>query len=87
MLTKAKKDKVIAKYATHKNDTGSPEVQVAVLTAEIEKLTDHLKKNRKDQSSRRGLLGMVVQRRKQLNYLEDLSEERYSSLKKKLKLR
>ena len=70
MLTKTKKQKVIGEHAIHATDTGSPEVQVAMLTKKIEELTKHLKKNAKDNHSRRGLLGMVADRQKHLKYLE-----------------
>lgn len=75
------------KYATHKGDTGSPEVQIAILSAEIEELTGHLKTHRKDNSSRRGLLGKVNQRRKLMTYLSKEDQERYTSIVKKLKLK
>jgi len=70
MLDKRKKDKVIAKYKTHKDDTGSPEVQIAILSEEIKELTDHLKEHKKDFSSRRGLLRKIGQRRRLMRYLE-----------------
>lgn len=75
------------KYATHKGDTGSPEVQIAILSAEIEELTEHLKTHRKDNSSRRGLLGKVHQRRKLMTYLSKEDEKRYQTIIKKLKLK
>lgn len=87
MLTKKKKDNLIAKYATKKGDTGSPEVQVAILSAEVDYLNRHLKKHKKDESSRRGLLGKVNQRRKLLNYLKREDEKRYEKLIKKLGLK
>ncbi|MEW6407262.1 MAG: 30S ribosomal protein S15 [Patescibacteria group bacterium] len=87
MLTKKQKDKIIEKFKTHKTDTGSPEVQCAILTKEIEELTEHLKSHKKDQSSRRGLLGKINQRRKLLLYLKSESEKRYASLIKKLGLK
>ena len=71
MLTKTKKSKVIKEVAVHATDTGSPEVQIAILSKRIEELTKHLKKNNKDNHSRRGLLGMVADRRKHLKYLQD----------------
>lgn len=75
MLTKRQKDNVIKKFATHKDDTGSPQVQIALLTAEIKDLTEHLKMHKKDFSSRRGLLKKVGQRRRLMRYLkrEDLT--------------
>lgn len=87
MLTKKKKDNLIAKYGTKKGDTGSPEVQIAILSAEIDYLTKHLKQHKKDESSRRGLLGKVNQRRKLLSYLEREDEVRYEKLIKKLGLK
>ncbi len=70
MLLKEEKSKVIAEYATHEGDTGSPEVQIAILTKRINDLTEHLKTHKKDHHSRRGLLKMVGQRRNLLNYVE-----------------
>lgn len=87
MLSKKKKTSLMKKYATHKGDTGSPEVQIAILSAEIEELTEHLKTHRKDNSSRRGLLGKVHQRRKLMTYLSKEDEKRYMSIIKKLKLK
>jgi small subunit ribosomal protein S15 len=87
MLTKKQKDNIIEKFKTHKDDTGSPEVQIAILSYEINDLIKHLKSHKKDQSSRRGLLGKVSQRRKLLNYLKKEDEKRYLSLIKKLKLK
>jgi small subunit ribosomal protein S15 len=68
-LKRTKKKKLIQKSQTHEKDTGSPQVQIAILTTEIEMLTKHLQDHKKDHSARRGLLGMVAQRRKLLNYL------------------
>lgn len=85
LSTKAKK-KIIKKFAREKGDTGSPEVQIALLTAQIEKLAEHLKDHPKDVHSRRGLLSMVAKRRRLLNYLKNSSEERYEKLIKKLDL-
>ncbi len=87
MLSKKKKTSLMKKYATHKGDTGSPEVQIAILSAEIEELAEHLKTHRKDNSSRRGLLGKVHQRRKLMTYLSKENEEAYASIVKKLKLK
>lgn len=81
-----KKEEIIKKYRIHKSDTGSAEVQIAILTEEITNLTDHLKKNKKDNSSRRGLLKMVAQRRKLMDYLKGEDEKRYDKIKKKLKI-
>ncbi len=82
-----RKDKIIKKYKLHQHDTGSPEVQVAIFTEKINELTKHLKKNKKDQHSRRGLLGMVNKRKRLLNYLRNSDEKRYQSLSKKLGLK
>lgn len=82
-----KKDKVVKKFKLHKEDTGSPEVQVALFTEKINELAKHLKKNRKDHHSRRGLLGMVSKRRRLLSYLKRQDEKRYRSIVKKLDLK
>ena len=87
MLTKEQKDKIIKKFKTHSTDTGSPEVQIAILTEEINQLTDHLKLHKKDFSSRRGLLKKVGLRRRLLRYLEKENQKSYESLTKKLKLK
>ena len=87
MLDKAKKDKLISKFKTHENDTGSPEVQVAILSAEVIELTEHLKDHRKDFSSRRGLIRKVNQRRKLLRYLEKTNVESFDNIVKKLKIK
>jgi small subunit ribosomal protein S15 len=87
MLDKKKKEKIIEKFKTHEGDTGSPEVQIAILTAEIEELTKHLEKHKKDFSSRRGLLRKVSERRRLLRYLKSESEKRYEELVSKLKLK
>lgn len=86
-LTSDQKQSVIAKYRLHETDTGSPEVQVAVLTEKINILTEHLKIHKGDHHSRRGLLKMVGQRRALLNYLKDRHFDRYRSLIEKLGLR
>jgi len=86
-LTTKEKTKVIEKFRVHEKDTGSSEVQVAVLTEEISHLTDHLKKNLKDNHSRRGLLGMVTQRKKLLDYIKEEDPRRYLRLIKKLGLK
>ena len=78
---------IIAEYATHEGDTGSPEVQIALLTYRINHLTEHLKVHAKDFHSRRGLLQMVGSRRSLLNYLKELDIERYRQLIAKLDLR
>ncbi len=87
MITKEIKSGIISEYATHEGDTGSPEVQVAVLTYRINELNEHLKANPKDFHSRRGLLKMVGQRRNLLAYLRDKDIERYRSLISRLGLR
>ncbi len=87
MISKEKKTTIIKEYARSEGDTGSPEVQVAVLTARIQELTEHLKQNPKDHHSRRGLLKMVGQRRGLLAYLKDKDIERYRSLIERLGLR
>ena len=87
MISKEKKQAVIAEYARSEGDTGSPEVQIAVLTARIQELTEHMKKNPKDFHSNRGLLKLVGQRRGLLAYLKKTDIERYSALIEKLGLR
>lgn len=86
-LDKKVKSTVIESFKTHKGDTGSPEVQVALLSKKITSLSDHLKINKKDFHSRRGLLQMVNKRRRLLAYLGKKSKERYDSLIKKLNLK
>ena len=86
MLDKQKKSKVIEKFKTHAGDTGSPEVQVAILSAEITDLQEHLDLHKKDFSSRRGLLRKVSERRRLLKYLDIENAARAEALKKKLKL-
>ena len=81
------KIEIIAQYAIHEGDTGSPEVQVALLTYRINHLTDHLKTHAKDFHSRRGLLQMVGARRSLLNYLKEIDIERYRNLVAKLEIR
>jgi small subunit ribosomal protein S15 len=83
-LTKDEKGKIIKDFAREKGDTGSPEVQIALLNAQIEKLAEHLKDHKKDVHSRRGLLSMVAKRRRLLNYLKKTDEERYKVLIKKI---
>ena len=87
MIAKEKKQAIMAEYGRTPNDTGSPEVQVAVLTARIQELTEHLKNHPKDHHSRRGLLKMVGQRRGLLSYLKDMDIERYRTLIERLGLR
>ncbi|MDO8669546.1 MAG: 30S ribosomal protein S15 [Candidatus Buchananbacteria bacterium] len=87
MIDKKKKAQIIKKFATHENDTGSSEVQIALLTEEIKNLTEHLKTHKKDFSSRRGLLRKVSERRKLLKYLQRENPESFEELTKKLKLK
>lgn len=87
MLTTEAKLAVIKEFATHEGDTGSPEVQVAILTSRIQYLTEHLKEHKKDHHSRRGLLKLVGQRRNMLDYLRRKDIERYRSLIERLGLR
>ncbi len=87
MITKEKKSAIMQEYATGPNDTGSPEVQIAVLSARIAELTEHLKAHPKDNHSRRGMLKLVGQRRGLLRYLKDKDIERYRALIDKLGLR
>jgi len=86
-VTAERKDEIIKEYATHEGDTGSPEVQVAILTERIVNLTEHLKTHSKDFHSRRGLLIMVGQRRRLLDYLKRKDQGRYEALIKRLGLR
>jgi small subunit ribosomal protein S15 len=86
-ITTERKSEVISEFATHEGDTGSPEVQVAILTERISNLTEHLKVHRKDFHSRRGLLIMVGQRRRLLDYLKRKEVPRYETLIKSLGLR
>ena len=87
MLTKDEKHAIITAYATHEGDTGSPEVQIAVLTTRINQLTEHLKVNQKDHHSRRGMLKMVGHRRNLLNYLQKKDIERSRAIIAKLNIR
>ena len=87
MLDKKAKDRIIKKFRTHETDTGSPQVQIAILTEEIKELTEHLKKHKHDFSSRRGLLKKVSERRKLLKYLQKESVEEFKELAEKLKLK
>lgn len=86
-ITAERKQELIEEYATKKGDTGSPEVQVAVLTERINNLTDHFKSHKHDHHSRRGLLIMVGQRRRLLDYLKGKNEGRYQSLIERLGIR
>lgn len=86
-ITAERKAELITEFATKPGDTGSPEVQVAILTHRIKALTEHFKTNKKDNHSRRGLLTMVNKRRRLLDYLKSTSDDRYQSLIKRLELR
>ena len=87
MLDKKAKEKVIKKFRVHETDTGSPQVQIAILTEEIKELTEHLKNHKHDFSSRRGLLKKVGERRKLLKYLQKENAEQFLELAEKLKLK
>lgn len=87
MLKKTKKTKLISDFRTHESDTGSAEVQAAILTEQIRQLTKHLKKHQKDNHSRYGLLKMVAKRKKLLDYLKKENEDRYKGLIKKLEIK
>ena len=86
-MTNQEKQAIIAQYAIHEGDTGSPEVQIAILTFRINSLTEHLKSNKKDHHSRRGLLKMVGHRRNLLGYLQQVDINRYRAIIEKLNLR
>jgi len=85
-LTTKEKQKIIKKFSREKGDTGSPEVQIALLSIQIDKLAEHLKEHKKDVHSRRGLLSMVAKRRRLLNYLKSRDERRFKNLIKSLEL-
>ncbi len=87
MLSAKEKNAIIKKFQVHKDDTGSPEVQIAILTKEIEQVSEHLKVHRKDNHSRRGLLKMVGNRRRLLRFLKNEDQKRYEKLADKLKLK
>ncbi len=87
MLARKRKERVIKGAQVHEKDTGSPEVQIAILSKRIETLTSHLRKNLKDRHSRRGLLQMVADRRAHLKYLEKKDKRRYNAIVKKLDLK
>ncbi len=87
MLDKKAKERIIKKFRVHETDTGSPQVQIAILTEEIKELTEHLKNHKHDFSSRRGLLKKVGERRKLLKYLQKESEAQFKELADKLKLK
>ena len=86
-LTKGEKDAIVEDFHRHPDDTGSPEVQIALLTKRINRLTEHLRENRSDEHSRRGLLKLVGQRRRHLNYLSREDETRYREVLDRLGLR
>lgn len=86
-LTKEEKATIMTQYARHENDTGSPQVQIALLTTRIQQLTEHLKANKQDQSSRRGLMRLVGQRRRHLRYLSQTDPEAYREILQRLGLR
>lgn len=86
-LSKDEKDTIIQGYATHERDTGSPQVQIALLTQRIQQLTEHMKANPQDQHSRRGLLKLVGQRRRHLKYLSQTAPESYQEILQRLGLR
>lgn len=85
-LSTDEKKETVKEFALHKGDTGSPEVQIALLTKQIEELSEHLKEHRKDNHSRRGLLNMVSKRRRLIQYLKENEPERHKELSKKLKI-
>jgi small subunit ribosomal protein S15 len=87
MLHPLRKAEIVSEYRTHEKDTGSPEVQIALLTERIKELTEHFKTHKKDHHSRRGLLKLVSQRRRQLDYLKRVNLERYKTLIQRLGLR
>ncbi|PCI27842.1 30S ribosomal protein S15 [Candidatus Wolfebacteria bacterium] len=87
MLTKTKKKRAVDAVKIHDTDTGSAEVQISILSKKIDELASHLKKNKKDVSSRRGLLGMVADRRTHLRYLQKKSTRRYNAILKKVNLK
>lgn len=87
MLATREKTKIVGKHATHEGDTGSPEVQIALFTEEIERLARHLKKHSKDNSSRTGLLKMVAKRKRLMDYLQKESPTRYNKIVKGLELK
>lgn len=87
MISKKQKENIVKKYARKEGDTGSPEVQIALLTKRINDLAAHLKKNRKDNHSRRGLLQMVADRHTHLRYLKRKNEKKYGEIRKKIGLK
>ncbi|MGC9100932.1 MAG: 30S ribosomal protein S15 [Caldisericum sp.] len=87
MITKEQKEEIFKKFGRHEGDTGSPEVQIALLTLRINNLTEHLKQFKKDFASRRGLFKLVGERRRLLTYLKETDKERYERIVKELNLR
>ena len=87
MITKDEKEEIIKRFQRHDGDTGSPEVQIALLTSRISKLTKHLQTIKQDYTSRRGLFKMVGERRRLLNYLKNVDKKRYNKIVKDLQLR
>lgn len=87
MVSKEEKSQLISEFARHEGDTGSPEVQIAILTRRIQQLTEHLQTHKHDQHSRRGLLKLVGQRRSHLNYIARKDPEKYRELLQRLNLR
>jgi len=86
-LTKTEKDAIVDEFHRHETDTGSPEVQIAILTKRIGRLTEHLKEHKHDEHSRRGLLKLVGQRRRHLNYLSSKDDKKYKEIVARLGLR
>lgn len=86
-ITKEKKEEVVGEFRKNDSDTGSPEVQIAILTTRINNLTEHMRANKKDFSTRRGLLGMVSRRRRLLDYLRKINPDRYLDIIEKLNIR
>ncbi len=86
-ITKEKKEEIVSEFRKNDSDTGSPEVQIAILTTRINNLTEHMRSNKKDYSTRRGLLGMVSRRRRLLDYLRQINPDRYLDIIEKLNIR
>jgi len=86
-ITKEKKEEIVGEFRKNESDTGSPEVQIAILTTRINNLTEHMRTNKKDYSTRRGLLGMVSRRRRLLDYLRQVNPDRYLDIIEKLNIR
>lgn len=86
-ITKERKNEIIEEFKQGENDTGSPEVQIAILTTRINNLTEHMRQNKKDYATRRGLLGMVSRRRRLLDYVRDVNPDRYLDIIGRLNIR